>query len=65
MSNYITDTLYESVIKCIFFEFTIDRWTCNTQLLHDTRDGYTTVFDSFLEYFALIWHLTRLLLYVM
>ena len=57
MPNNSTHTFYEIVINCLFFEFTVDRWPRNPHLLHDTRDGYTTAFDSFLQDFALVWHL--------
>ena len=51
-----TNSFYKAVINCFIFEFTVDGWTCNTQLLHDTRNGNTAVFDGFLKDFALMWH---------
>lgn len=55
--DYVSYSLYEVVINCLLFEFTINGRTCNTQLLYDTRDGNTAVFDGFLQDFALMWHI--------
>lgn len=62
MSNNVTYSLYKGVIKCLVFEFTIYRRTCNTQSIYNTCNGNTAVFDGFLEYFALMWHRVRVLL---
>ncbi|AIZ62747.1 hypothetical protein PK28_01930 [Hymenobacter sp. DG25B] len=59
MRNYITDTFYKSVIKCLIFELTVNSRTCNTQLFHYTGNGNTAVFNGFLQDFALVWHIDR------
>lgn len=53
---YLSNALDKIVVQCSIFEFTINRWTCNAQLLYDTTNGNTTVFDGFLQYFALMGH---------
>lgn len=54
MSYYSTYSLYEIIIYCFVFEFTINGWACNPHFFHDARDGNTTVFNSFLQDFALV-----------
>ena len=57
MVNNLSYLLYKAVINCFFFEFTVYSRTCNTQFIHDTCDGNTAVFNSFLKDFALMWHI--------
>ena len=56
MSDNKTNFFYKVGIECLVLESTIDSRTRNTKLLHDARDGNTAVFDSFLQYFALMRH---------
>lgn len=56
MLYYLPNTLNKVVVQCSIFEFTINSRPCNTQLLYDTTDRNTTVFNGFLQYFALMSH---------
>lgn len=56
MSDNLSDILDKIRVQCIFFEFTINGRTCNTQFFHYPRNGNSAVFNSFLEYFALMRH---------
>lgn len=56
MSDYITNAFNKSVIKCILFEFTIDRRASNAKFINNAGNRNTAVFDGFLQDFALMWH---------
>ncbi len=49
--------LYKVVINGFLFEFTVDSRARDTQLLYNTRDGNTAIFDGFLQNFTLMWHI--------
>ena len=56
MSDNLSDIFYKICIKSLILELAVNGWTCNTQFLHDARDGNTAVFNGFLQYFALVRH---------
>ena len=60
MVDNLTNSFYKAVINCFVLEFTINGRACNTQLIHDARNGDTAVFDGFLKDFALMWHIVKL-----